>query len=54
MQHYKSTRIHLKGHLLENYMCKGEARAGAMAEVASYLKLRECYPLSGYRISRFR
>jgi hypothetical protein len=41
MQHYKSTRMHLKGHMLENCMCEGEARVGAMAEVASYLKLRE-------------
>jgi hypothetical protein len=43
----KSTRIHLKGHILQNCMCEGKARVGTMGEVASYLNLRECCPLMG-------
>lgn len=49
MQHYKGTRMHLKGHTLENCMYEGKVRVGPMGEVASYLKLRECCLWRGHR-----
>jgi hypothetical protein len=47
MWRYKSTRMYMKGHILQNCMCEGKARVGTMGEVASCFQSEGLLPVDG-------